>query len=118
MGIVIAVLLTMLAVGVVWYPFLRRRLTGRDRASPAAGDGAGELLTMYDEIRTLALEHEVGAVDAEDYQEELRTLRLEAAARLRDTDRRQTELERGIEDEVRAASPADTTGDGQEKPDE
>ena len=101
MAILIGTLLAILAVAVLLYPFLRVRFRSRaslgDGTFPAAGVGARE--AIYDEIRALQLDHELGSIDEQEYEERLHGYRLEAAAVLRDEER----LNSRLEDEIWAA---------------
>ena len=114
MGELVGALLAILAIGVVLYPFWRRRF----RQPPPAVQGppghvGDDRTAIYDEIRTLQLEYQLGAIDEADYQERLRSSRLTAAAALRDHDLLEQELDRGLEEEIRAARSTQK-GDGDE----
>ena len=115
MAVLIGVLLAMLAVVVLLYPFLRVRFRSRasqgDGTSALAGLGARE--GIYDEIRALRLDHELGSIDEQEYKERLHGYRLQAAAVLRDEER----LNSRLEDEIWAArvlAGNEGLGEGQE----
>ena len=88
LGLVIAVAL--LVVAVVAWPLVVRR-----RAGPSAKDTEGDtpspdlaaaLNDVYDAIRTLQTEHDLGRVSDADYREQLDEYRRQAALILRDMD--------------------------------
>ena len=88
LGLVIAVAL--LVVAVVAWPLVMRR-----RAGPPAKDAVGDtqspdlsaaLNDVYDAIRTLQTEHDLGRVSDGDYREQLDEYRRQAAMILRDMD--------------------------------
>lgn len=88
LGLVIAVAL--LAIAVVAWPLVMRH-----RAGPPAKDAAGEtppdasaaaLNDVYDAIRILQTEHDLGRVSDADYREQLDEYRRQAAVILRDID--------------------------------
>lgn len=100
MALIIGTLLALLSLGVAIYPFARRRW-GWGQTAPAAGgstDGmesaaataaadtapdTAALADIYAALRTLQLEHELGRIPAELYQEQLNDYRLQAALILR-----------------------------------
>ncbi len=94
MAVLIGVLLAILIIAVVLYPFLVRL-----RMKPAAdsrdhlGDGRPE--PIYEEIKTLQLEYELGAVEEEEYRKRLHVYRLRAAAALRDREEQEKASEEG-----------------------
>ena len=100
MAVLIAGLLAILSVGVILYPFWKA--WSRTGPSPAQGSpvepGQGEGSDVFEEIRTLQLEYELGAVDEADYRDRLRADRLRAAAGLRDRE----QLDRALEEEILA----------------
>jgi len=115
MGELVGALLAVLAIGVVLYPFWKRRFR---HPSPAVQGSAGHLegddrTDIYDEIRTLQLEYQLGVIDEADYQEKLQSSRLTAAVALRDQDLLDQDLDRRLEGEIRAARPSQK-GDGDE----
>jgi hypothetical protein len=109
MAIIIGTLLTVLSILVVVYPFFRTRWPGLDDTGAAGGAYGNapdtlDLDAIYDSIRTLQLEHQLGNIPEGLYQEQLRGYRLQAAAALRD----QAALEARdedwtLEEEVRVA---------------
>ena len=103
MAVLIGALLAILGVGVILYPFMKARLATRasrspDIEPPASMKGHD---AIYDEIRTLQLEYELGSIGEDEYNERLHDYRLQAALSLRDQD--QLELESSLEDEILAA---------------
>ena len=99
MALIIGGILALLGVAVAAYPFLRHRLPGQ---APGAGVGAGaeagaaqaghaaaDLDSIYQAIRTLQLERELGNIPAGLYREQLNGYRIQAATLLRDMERAQ-----------------------------
>ena len=109
MAIIIGTILTLLSILVLVYPFTRSRWPGQNpdsAANPAANNDpeALDLEAIYDSIRTLQLEHQLGNIPAGLYQEQLRAYRLQAAVALRDQARLETRDEDWtLEEEIRVA---------------
>ena len=110
MGIAIGVLLALLAIVVVIFPFIRSgRRAGLFQGFSSALDQTEE--ASLDEIRTLQLERELGRVDEEEYQARLRDYRVRAALLLRERDMKLQEVDAELEAEILAArSIADDSG--------
>ena len=92
MAIVIGGILTLLSIGVVVYPFLKSARARR--ATPEYVDSPVNLPpqrldVVYQTIRTLHLEHELGRISDENYRTQLDAYRIEAAEILRDLDQGQ-----------------------------
>ena len=99
MALIIGTLLALLSLGVALYPFARRRwgwgqtdpaAAGTDGMESAAATAAADtapdtaaLADIYAALRTLQLEHELGRIPAELYQEQLNDYRTQAALILR-----------------------------------
>ena len=88
MPILIGVLLVLISLAVVIYPFLRKSAV----APRSAGAAEIERLQraradLYDQIGELRADHETGAVSADDYQAQLSELRIAAAETLQALDR-------------------------------
>ena len=116
MSELVGALLAVLAIGVILYPFWKRRFRQpspglRKQTEHLAEDGTA----IYEEIRTLQLEYQLGAIDEVDYQTRLRSSRLRAAAALRDRDLLEQGLDLALEDEIRAAR-SENKGDGDAPP--
>ena len=94
MAVVVGVLLAVVAVGVVLFPFLRGRF---QMGSHSLTDALEKIRTrreaIYSEIASLELEHELGQVEQEEYQYRLDTYRLEAAAALREQEGLEADLQ-------------------------
>ena len=104
MAVLIAALLSILAVSVVLYPFVRNRSRFRSTlATEHLAPGQRSRESVYEEIRTLQLERDLGRVDEAEYQDRLRTLRLQAASTMRDEERHSRALDRALEEEVSRA---------------
>ena len=99
MALIIGTLLALLSLGVALYPFARRRW-GWGQTAPAAAAGTDGMVSaaataadtapdtaaladIYAALRTLQLEHELGRIPAELYQEQLNDYRTQAALILR-----------------------------------
>jgi hypothetical protein len=84
MAIIIGAALAILSIAVVVYPFLKSRTEERVEATPEASDAEGlGLEAIYEAIRILQLDHQLGKVPEGLYQEQLRAYRLQAAAALK-----------------------------------
>ena len=87
LGLAIAVAL--LILGVVAWPLVakrrRRTMERRDDVPQAAG---GTLEAVYEAIRTLQMEHSLGRIGDADFREQLDEYRRQAAALLRDMERK------------------------------
>jgi len=120
LGVILClIVLMLLSIGVVLYPFLKPAAALR-RAAPSpdhpleAPDEGPDLETIYEAIQTLQLEHQLGNVPQGLYREQLGAYRRQAALLLR----RQTELlgqddDRVLEQEImlaRASLPLSLLG--------
>jgi hypothetical protein len=84
MAIIIGAVLAILSIAIVVYPFLKSRHGERVDVIPETSDSEGpDLEAIYEAIRTLQLDHQLGKVPAGLYQEQLRTYRIQAAAALK-----------------------------------
>lgn len=99
MALIIGTLLALLSLGVALYPFARRRWGWGQTDPAAAGNSADEsaaavaaadtapdtaaLADIYAALRTLQLEHELGRIPDNLYQEQLNDYRTQAALILR-----------------------------------
>ena len=112
MPVVIGVLLALLVVGVVLYPFVKQRFGVAGPSGNGNGDAAGPTTwrlrreEIYESIRSLQLEYELGGVEETDYRERLRAHRVQAAAVVREQELAEREAERLVELEVRALRDA------------
>ena len=103
MAIVIGVALAVLSAVVTLYPFFKSRF-GR-RVGPTVGADASTSANtqpIYDAIRTLQLEYQLGNVPEEQYREQLLNYRLQAAQALWEQDQRLDESE-ALEAEILTA---------------
>ena len=107
MTVIIAVLLALLGLVVVLYPFIKERIRSQSpmtRDISPNEDGSLERVNsrerIYEEIRTLQLEHDLGRIDTVEYKERLHGYRMEAAATLKEQEL--LELDRQLEEEIRA----------------
>ena len=105
MAVLISALLAIFVVAVILYPFLKGRL--RPGSSPApdspAHHGRGGREQIYESIRTLQLEYELGSIEEGEYNDRLRSYRLQAASALREQGEMESELDQALEDEIGAA---------------
>ena len=108
MGFVVGAALALFSVAIVAFPFLKSRWrTWGEGPVAAAVPEAPELEPIYEAIRTLRLEHELGHVPDQLYREQLQGYRLQAATALRQRDReRDGDPGWSLEQEVLAARAA------------
>jgi len=104
MPLLIGLFLAVGCLAVLLLPFLRARRPDAAFASQqAAREQAERRQAAYNEIQALRLDYELGNVPEEEYQTQLRRLRLQAAATLRDQERLEAALEeydRELEGEI------------------
>ena len=104
MTLLVGAVLAVFSIAVVAYPFLKSRLRAGSGDGRPGTDSATDLANIYDAIRTLQLEYQLGQVPDNLYRGHLRDYRLQAAASLR-----QRMMERAsapdwlLEQEVQAA---------------
>lgn len=79
----VGAVLAVFSIAIVAYPFLKSRLWAGSGDGGPGTDSATELGNIYDAIRTLQLEYQLGQVPDNLYREHLRDYRLQAAATLR-----------------------------------
>ena len=83
MALLVGALLAVFSIAIVAYPFLKSRFRpGSGDPRPGAASAA-DLGNIYDSIRTLQLEYQLGQVPEHLYREQLRDYRLQAATALR-----------------------------------
>ena len=106
MAVFIALVLTVCCLALVTLPFWQR---SRRRAADAEADPLAELLvrrqTVFEELRTLKLDFELGNVPEVEYRQRLEVYRLQAAELLREQDQALVELE-GLDKEIEEAVKA------------
>ena len=114
MSVLIGVLLALLAIAVVIYPFVKSRFQPRSPLTAVPPDlvDPGGRETIYEEIRILQLEYELGSINEREYQEQLRDYRLQAAAILHEQGRSRQEIDLLMEEEIMAARGALRNRDG------
>jgi hypothetical protein len=84
MAIFIGAVLAVLSIAVIVYPFLKSHGSGRQRAPLAGVDpDIPDLDAIYEAIRTLQLEHQLGNIPQGLYQEQLDSYRIQAALALK-----------------------------------
>jgi len=85
MTLVVGALLALFSIAIVAYPFLksRRRARGSHETAAITGAALPELEPVYDAIRTLQLEYQLGRIPENLYREQLTAYRLQAASVLR-----------------------------------
>ena len=112
MSVLIGVLLALLAIAVVIYPFVKARFQPRSPLTSVPPDRVdpGGRETIYEEIRTLQLEYELGSIDEREYEEQLRAYRLQAASALREQ-----EIDLSVEREIMAARGTLRNGGGSQE---
>ena len=84
MAIFIGAVLALLSIAVFVYPFLKSRALGGHDLSRGGGSPENPYLeAVYDAIRTLQLEHQLGNIPKGLYQEQLDAYRVQAAIALK-----------------------------------
>ncbi|MFB3119894.1 MAG: hypothetical protein ACE1Y2_05135 [Stenotrophomonas maltophilia] len=89
MAIIIGAVLSLLCIAVLFYPFFKAQRAGlaagtlENAGLENDGESPQELESVYQAIRTLQLEHQLGRVPDSSYKEQLDAYRLEAAEILR-----------------------------------
>ena len=89
MAIIIGAVLCLLSIAVLLYPFFKAPRAGLGAPTPENaglkhdGESPQELESVYQAIRTLQLEHQLGRIPDVSYQNQLDAYRLEAAEILR-----------------------------------
>ena len=114
MILLVAAVLVVLSVGVVVYPFLKNRYPATTKAElEDTGLSSLEVDAALEAIRTLQLEHQLGNVPEELYEEQLRAYRIQAAASLRQrAEGHANDADRDLEQEILMVRLAATVGDG------
>lgn len=102
MTLIVGAALALFSLVIVAYPFLKSRLAAGSSQGPATTvDAPPELEPLYDAIRTLQLEYQLGKIPENLYREQLAGYRVQAAAVLRQSvEERQGEPEWVLEQEV------------------
>ena len=84
MAIFIGAVLAVLSIAVIVYPFLKSHASGRQRVPLAGTDSdTPDLDAIYEAIRTLQLEHQLGNIPQGLYREQLDSYRIQAALALK-----------------------------------
>ena len=113
----VGALVAVFSVAIVAYPFLKSRVRDGSGDGRPGTNSATELGNLYDAIRTLQLEYQVGRVPGNLYREHLREYRLQAATALRRRMEEQASApEWLLEQEVLAARAVLRATDGGPKP--
>ena len=87
MTLVVGALLALFSIAIVAYPFLKSRMrAGGSQESAITSVAPPELEPIYDAIRTLQLEYQLGKVPENLYREQLTGYRVQAASVLRQRD--------------------------------
>ena len=115
MAIFIGAVLGLLSIAVVVYPFFKSRTTARRYIEPANADDSGpELESIYEAIRTLQLEHQLGKIPEGLYQEQLNGYRVQAALVLKQQlEGQDQDPAWALEQEVLVARAGLASGNGQ-----
>ena len=107
MDLLLGAVLAALALAVVVRPFLRRSAAAVDGApTDQTQDIRSGREALYREMAALEMEHEMGQIDSEEYEERLQEHRLQAAALLQEQEAHESEaasLDRALEERIREA---------------
>ena len=107
MAFLIALLLVVLTIAVLLYPFVKLRRRGdKPKLDDSFLETGSKRGAIYEEIRALQLEYDLGRISEEDYQQRLQRYRVDAAATLREEGRLKEEsgtLDQVLEEEVQKA---------------
>ena len=107
MAFLIALLLVVLTISVLLYPFVKLRRRGDGpRLDDSFLEASSQRGAIYEEIRALQLERDLGRISEEEYQQRLQRYRVQAAASLREEGRLKEEsgtMDQVLEEEVREA---------------
>ena len=90
MELILGAVLAVFSIAIVAYPLLKSRLQARSEDGRFNARLATDLENLYDAMRTLQLEYQLGQLPETLYQEHLRDYRLQAAATLRQQMKGQT----------------------------
>ena len=113
MGILLGFILALVCVTFLTLPFLRERRVANAREFEEQPEPARQRAVIYDEIKMLELEREVGRVEGKEYEDRLYQLRLQAAAIIREDDRLTKfhgEQDLALEEEISSVRKAITAG--------
>lgn len=84
MALLVGAALAVFSVAILAYPFLKSRMgSGTSSLEPTGSAAISELEPIYDAIRTLQLEYQLGRVPDYLYREQLQGYRIQAAVLLR-----------------------------------
>ena len=84
MTIIVGAALALFSLVIVAYPFFKSRMAAGDSQGPAvSAEAPPELEPIYDAIRTLQLEYQLGKIPDNLYREQLAAYRVQAATVLR-----------------------------------
>ena len=109
----IGAVLAIFSVAVLAYPLMKSRSRGQPEIPEIGGEvGFPELDSIYESIRTLRLEFELGKVEENLYRQQMSEYRLLAAAALRRREERQADAAHLLEQEVLIARATLASGDG------
>ena len=105
MEFLIIALLVIFSIVVIVYPFLRKRTPSQPSSEfgPSDPTSLSRREEIYDEIKGLQLERELGSVQDDDYRERMNVYRVQAARALQEQDREFSDLDRALEEEILAA---------------
>ncbi len=111
MAIIIGAVLCLLSIAVLLYPFFKARRAGsvagtlENAGLESDGGSPQELGSVYQAIRTLQLEHQLGRVPDSSYEEQLDAYRIEAAEILRSLAlKKDVHLDPGVSEESEEAA--------------
>ena len=109
----IGAMLAIFSVAVLAYPLMKSRSRGRPEIPATEGEDVfPELDSIYESIRTLRLEHDLGKVEENLYRQQMSEYRLLAATALRGREEQQSDAALLLEQEVLIARATLASADG------
>lgn len=95
MAIAFGLVLALFSIFILVLPFIRGQRRGPQTSIPEAlEEGRQRREAIYEEIKALRLEYELGRIDEDEYKRQHRTLRLQAANLIRDEELAENDISR------------------------
>ena len=116
MALAIAIVLALLSLAVLTYPFVRRRQMFEPSVRADLAEPPGGSALLFDEMRRLRGDLDVGTITEEDFAGRMRELRLAAAAAMRDEENEAIPPLLAEEESARLSDPGLEEGPGTHQP--